>query len=349
MAIPYVPILYFLLIVILILLIILYVYPTIFFSVLPKSNAKIFNLTETSKIFDSPTEFEVGNSSTFQGFFYIDPLQRTPTAMSCDIEGYPNCVTGRFDICSCKTLNCNSCRRTGYIPILQFGDTCTLEILPAPDAGRQGKAMTQLSIRTQSSSFDTSSQLYDASGNLYDASGNLYDGPGKTPPSMLTDPLGNSYYLYTEVFALPPIPLQKWTMVTIVREGRRFHVYYNNGVVLSQQTKYPISRTMTDSTILCGNTALNGKATLFTLTPSSQSGSQIASSYSKITDTRGVPYVNTGPIPYVNTQPISDEMIGSIPGMIQIPSTNFCTSGSCIQQPIMRPAQPWLEWNSNYS
>jgi hypothetical protein len=336
-------VLYVSIIVILILLIILYVYPTIFYSVPTKTNAKVFDLSLSSSIFDSPSEFELNNSSTFQGFVYIDPLQRTSTAMLCDKEGYPSCVTGRFDVCSCKTLNCDSCRRTGYIPILQIGDTCTLEILPAPDAGRQGKAMAQLSIRTQSSSFDTSSQLYDASGNLYDASGNLYDGPGKPPPRMLIDPLGNSYYLYNEVFALPPIPLQKWTMITIVRDGRRFHIYYNNGVVLSQQTNYPIARTISETNVSCGNTSLNGKATLFSLNPSSQSGSQIASTYSQITDARGVPYVNTGPLSYLQTG------IGSSLNNIKMPSVSFCPSGGCVQPPTMRPAKPWLEWNTNYA
>ena len=289
-------ILYGLGLIVLIIFIIMYVYPSVFYPPVKVSNADVFDISSPMTVLDkaSANSFEEDTAATIQGIFYLNPLQRTPTAMRCGSAGYPNCGSGRFNQCQCGTdSTCADCGRNGYIPIFQIGDTCFLEVLPAPDAGRQGQATVQLAIRTKS----------------------------------------NDQYTM-EFLVLPPLDLQRWTMITIAREGRRFHIYYNNALVLSQKTDHMIAVTTADKGVVCGNTGLNGKGTFFSLYHSLQSGIDVSTVYSQLTDTRGVPYVNLSNVnrgPYKFTLP------------------SICPSGGCLEKPCIRPSQPWLEWDSQYA
>ena len=285
-----------------------YFYPSLFYTVLQSTPVTgPFDLSSVNKIYDSTqtTVFEQGGAATIQGLFYINPTQRTPTAINCGSDGNPSCDTGRFKTCTCTATDptcATSCKRNGYAPVLQIGNTCFLEVLVAPDAGRQGKAMAQLSVRTK-----TTNQ--DANGNPTEVSS-------------------------IEFLTLPPIPLQKWVMVTIVREGRRYHVYYNNSVVLSQKTLYNIGLS-NNKPITCGNTYFNGAAAMFTLTAGSVTGVDIAAKYSQLTDTSGAPYIDVS----LNGKKTD--------GAFKFPS--ICPPGGCFSAPTVRPAQPWLDWDTAYA
>jgi hypothetical protein len=295
-------ILYGLGIITLVIFIIIYVYPSLLYPIVKVTNADLFDLSSQAQVLDktAANDFEQEPSATVQGIFYINPLQRTPSALSCGSPG-PNCNTGRFDTCVCENASCQNCNRNGYISIFQVGDSCVLEVLPAPDAGRQGKATVQLAVRTQNNTTSTV-----------------------------------SYSI--EFLVLPPLDLQRWTMITIVREGRRFNVYYNDVLVLSQKTEHMISATTSGKGIMCGNTGVNGKAVLFTLYKGDngeQSALNISFKYKEMTDTRGVPRVN---------------LIKSLPVNIpQLTIPSFCPSGNCVEKPCIRPSQPWLDWSSSYA
>jgi len=277
-----------------IIILIIYFYPTLF----NKSTAIEFigpvNLSTATTIFntESVKSFEQNNYGTLQGFLSIVPLHRTPTAFTCGTTGNPSCDTGRFDNCTCVDTTCSNCTRNGYYPIIQIGDTLSLEILPAPDAGRPGQAMAQLAITTQT--------------NL-------------SPKTI-------------EILNLPPIPTQKWVMISIVKEGRRFSIYYNNALVLSQKTQYYVASSVGKNGIICGNPVFNGSAANFTLTQTAMAGMEIAAAYTKYSDTRGVPYVS------MKTDKKLDFTIPSL-----------CPSGGCLQTPTIRPAQPYLEWDTSYA
>ena len=43
--------------------------------------------------------------------------------------------------------------------------------------------------------------------------------------------------VFEETIPLPELPFQKWTMITIAREGRRFDIYYNGKIVTSKRTQ----------------------------------------------------------------------------------------------------------------
>lgn len=292
---------------------IVYFYPSLF-TKMTTSNIGPYDLSSQKTLFDSSnvTTYESSGSMTIQAFFYITPLQRTPTAISCNTPGNPSCEDGRFQTCTCvSNTDCTNCKSNGYLDILKIGDTVALEILPAPDAGRQGKAMTQLAIRTQTN--------MDASGNAIDASGNR--------------PLSR---VYTEYLVLPPIPIQKWCMITIVREGRRFDIYYDDTLVLSKKTSYVLSTT-TDTTkgIRVGGPGFTGYVAAANIIQSAVSGSDVVSHYNKETDTRGAPLVT-----------IPEKTITQANGFPGFNLPSFCLIGC---GPKVMPSKPLMDWETQYA
>jgi len=278
------------------------------------SNVGPYDLSSLTTLFDSSNvkTYEASGSMTVQAFFYIIPLQRTPTAMTCNTPGNPSCEDGRFHTCTCASnMDCTNCKSNGYLDLLKVGDTVALEILPAPDAGRQGKAMTQLAIRTQTN--------MDASGNAVDPSGNK--------------PLSK---VHTEYLALPPIPLQKWCLVTIVREGRRFDIYYDNALVLSKKTSYVLSTT-TDTTkgVTAGGPGFTGYVAGANIMQSAVSGYDVVAQYSKETDTRGAPFVK---IPEKTLIKANDNSGFNLPSL--------CLIGC---GPKVMPSKPLMDWETQYA
>ena len=288
-----------------------------------------YDLSKKATVFDNNQvkTFEQTESATVQGFFYVVPLQRTPTAIKCNTPGNPSCEDGRFQTCYCGVgNNCDKCERNGYAPLMTIGDTCFLELLPAPDAGRQGKAMTQLSIRTKTT--------VDASGNPL-----TIDASGSKP----------NFQSVMEFLTLPPIPTQKWVMVTISREGRRFDVYYDGSLVLSQKTLFNIATTADTTGIIAGNAAFSGYGAGFDFTGRATNGLEVAANHSQRSDTRGAPYV-TLPAD-IAIGPAAKAAASAAPGYtiggIQLPS--LCPTGGCFTGPTVRPAQPWLDWETSYA
>lgn len=59
-----------------------------------------------------------------------------------------------------------------------------------------------------------------------------------------------------EIISLPPIPMQKWVFIAILREGRRFDVIYDHRIVASQRLEnYPV---VISSPLSVGNKGLGG-------------------------------------------------------------------------------------------
>jgi hypothetical protein len=287
------------------------------------SNVGPYELSKKTSVFDNNQvrTFEQTGSATFQGFFYVVPLQRTPTAITCNTPGNPSCEDGRFHTCYCGIgNNCDNCQRNGYAPLMMIGDTCFLEVLPAPDAGRQGKVMTQLAVRTKTT--------VDASGNPL-----IIDASGARP----------NFKSVFEFLALPPIPTQKWVMLTISREGRRFDVYYDGNLVLSQKTLFNIATTSDTAGISVGNSAFSGYGAGFDFAGSVTSGLEVSAKYTLRSDTRGAPRVS---LPSDVTT-IATNSAGAATSGIKLPS--LCPTGGCFTGPTVRPAQPWLDWETSYA
>jgi hypothetical protein len=344
--------LYILLVIIIVVALVFYFYP---FTSPISSTFGPYDLSSSKTVFDAKQVklFETSPSATLQGFFYFVPMQRTPTAMTCNTPGNPSCEDGRFHTCYCGTTNdCSNCKRTGYKPLLQIGDTCFLEILPAPDSGRQGKALAQLSVVTKTSNLThpvvkpvaataaAASTAPTASAASTTQQQNAMFSVAK-PAALVNmnsqfakrEGFADTFETYVEFLTLPPIPLQKWVMITIVKEGRRFDIYYDNKLVLSQKTDNNLSTSTSQEGIKCGNAGFSGYGGVFSIKPSASTGTDIAGTYKQLTDTRGAPYI---------ALPDSKNVTP-----IKFPS--LCPSGGCIQAPSIRPAQPWLEWDTAYA
>jgi hypothetical protein len=277
-----------------------------------------FLLAELPNVFassDTDKFIEAGNAS-FQGYFYILPLDRTPTAMKCNEPGYPSCEDGRFDTCVCENSECANCVFNGYTNLISIGGIVNFQILGTPDAGRPGKAMAQLAVKTQNT---------DASGGEVDYS--------------------------VEVLNLPAVPIQKWVMITIVKTGRRYDIYYNNELVSSNKTIFMIGTNAkrTKSTTL-GDSRLSGYAGYVSMYSNSLSSADISTYYQSSSDTRGSPLLAVDLPAVAGGKPTGSGAGLSISGFVlNAPIPSLCPSGSCLEPPPTRPANPMYDWTTPYA
>jgi hypothetical protein len=121
-----------------------------------------------------------------------------------------------------------------------------------------------------------------------------------------------------EYIDLHNFPEQTWVHIVIVREGRRFTVYYNGKVAGSDRTKY--FPTINSSQFILGDKRLNGSFALPKLVPVAYHIDEIQNELSKTSDTRHEPYMPSKSIftglgcPSgilcfsTSTQPISDPL-----------------------------------------
>lgn len=295
------------------------------------------------KLYDDETNFIKNPSSTFQGFFYLENKQKPKIYTPCSSTdpSKVNCDTGRYSLCSCVEADCSICEHKGYFPLINLNGTVIMELMNVPDASRQGKAHVQLKVRTQSSG-----RISDNSGNTYNpdiSSKNTGDTVDTVDSGddITSNPAGK--YQYIETFVLPNIPYNKWFMITISREGRRFDIYYNSKLILSKHTSTNIyNDTVANKSIKIGDTNLDGKAGFFTLYPTILSGSEIASMYSSMVNTRGSPLFDTAPPTIFGNLPSLDNM-----NQVSVPS--LCPSGDCLVQPTTAPSMPFYEWSTQYA
>jgi hypothetical protein len=139
----------------------------------------------------------------------------------------------------------------------------------------------------------------------------------------------NNYFI--ETISLPAIPLQKWTVITIVKEGRRIDVYYGANPVASSYTNYvPVPANSSVNTY-AGNTAWKGSVGFFHGTLGTRNGDDVAADVSAIVDTRGVPYY---------LEQMNFDFSLNIP---------FCPLGNCNTLPTVKPRNPFAVYDSTVS
>ena len=294
-----------------------------------------FNLNDHRILFNDAS-FKTNTSVCFQGFFYLETLQKTGIIKTCspDDPTKPNCNTGRYSLCPCVGNNCSTCYHEEYVPLVDFnGSTAILEVLAAPDASRQNKTFTQLTIKTQSS--ENPSGEADTSGNYVNQS-------------------TGSFSLYMETFVLPPIPFQKWIMITINREGRRFDIYYNDILVLSKMTSAPIYNSNISKDVVVGSTKLNGSCGFFSLYSTAQNANDISRQYKSFISTRDSPLFDSSP-PTIDWKTLSVDTlpldtVPSINSSLPSMSTSaLCVGSDCLNNPANPPSRPYYEWTTSYA
>jgi len=279
-----------------------------------------YSLASKSAIIDESTakRFYSDMEGTFSAFIYLSPMNRTGSHSVCGTNpNQASCADGTFAPCPCDAASgdCATCTHAGYNSVFNISGVAGLEVLIAPDASRQGKSMTQLVVKTEGAGLSTSS---------------------------------SSSQKYIETLTLPPIPLQKWMMVTIAREGRRFDVYYNDVLVMSHKTMYmPVSNISNSnfSGITSGSSGLVGQLALANMYDTRMNMQKVTAAYAAATDTRGRPYINA-------TTSLTSDPSGLNPGFhssgVNLSSMSMCPSGGCFSAPAVKPASPLYDWSSPY-
>lgn len=90
-----------------------------------------------------------------------------------------------------------------------------------------------------------------------------------------------------ETIDLPDIPLQKWIFITILRDGRRFDIMYNDKIVASHRlTYYPA---VLPSILQIGNNKLSGSAVHMFVYPQRLDVETVIGKRATLVDTNGAP------------------------------------------------------------
>ena len=261
-----------------------------------------FSLNKTNTIIEDKNSrsFYTDSYGSFSAFFNLESLNRTGTYSPCGTPSNPAfCTDGSSAPCPCVNSDCSTCHHSGYVTILNIGEIVKLEVLNAPDASRQGKAMAVLTVKTQGAGIGSST---------------------------------TTAQYYYETLTLPPITLQKWIMISIAREGRRFDVYYDDAIVLSQKTMYmPLSNTSNSNMqgITSGSDTILGELAIANIYNYRVSTLDVSSKYSQYADTRGAPRIPT-------------DILSNL-------SVNVCPAGGCFGGPVIKPASPLYDWTTSYN
>ena len=209
----------------------------------------------TSSDFPSITaanQFLKNGTGTFQCFVYLDSLSKSGGAVGCGQPGSPQC-SGLFDPCKCATTSdCTNCAHNGYNTLVALYGVYKLEVLTAPDASRPSSVLAQLAVQTSST-------------------------------------VGSTVTNYIETIPLPPLSLQKWTMITIAKEGRRIDIYYNDHLVSSSSMQNMIVVTGDGTIVMTGDIGLSGTMGVVRFDTGRLPVTAVSALYSKLADTRGAP------------------------------------------------------------
>jgi hypothetical protein len=136
---------------------------------------------------------------------------------------------------------------------------------------------------------------------------------------------------YMEPITLPAIPLQRWTVVTIVKEGRRFDIYYGTLLVASKLcNNVPVSP-FPGSSWAAGAAGWKGQIGLFNVSQKASTKRDVVADVESMVNTRGIPY-------YL------DRM--NFDFSVNMPT---CMLGNCNMMPAVKPVNPFAIYASNVS
>jgi hypothetical protein len=121
---------------------------------------------------------------------------------------------------------------------------------------------------------------------------------------------------------------------------------------LSFTTTNPITTFAPESAgVTLGSPQLLGQAGFFFLRKKLLRAADVSAVYKEYTDTRGRPF-----LPVIEDQAANGlNLSGVFPSVamtapnLSMPSLSLCPSGSCTKTPTVRPAMPWLDWDTQYA
>lgn len=208
----------------------------------------------------------------------------------------PDCADYSFHACKCNGTDCGPCgldaSKSGYMtPLVKVGDYIQLCASGYTNQNDKSYVPALLKIRTGT----------DAGQH------------------------------YMEAIPLPAIPLQKWTIVTIVKEGRRFDVYYGAKLQTSKMTQYAPIRPDSSQQIYAGSPGnWGGNIGMFMGFNRAFYAPDVLADIESIVDTRGTPQYES-----------------SLPSL---PSMPTCLLGNCSNSlPDVKPPNQFMVYNTKYA
>jgi hypothetical protein len=244
------------------------------------------------------TDFLTSGKGTFQCFVYMDNLLRTTGYTECGtMPTQPSCSSGLYDPCPCDALA--DCTNCVHEGYRQLFNLYGVYRLEV------------LNVPDASRQNSVSAQL------------------------MVRTQAGTDAFM--ETVPLPPLELQKWTMITLSKNGRQVSVYYNNNLVSSSKMLNMITTMNPSGSIVQAgdSSGLSGTITLIRINGNTTENiTDVGNYYSSHTDTRGNPSSLT-------TTP--NEFSASIAPVKQSSMlSSMCLDGSCLHAPRIGGALPNL-------
>lgn len=226
-------------------------------------------------------------TGTFQAYIYLDSLSQTGSLSDCGTrQNQPSCSSGLYDPCSCASK---------------------VDCTNCAHAGYKNLVSLYGVYNLEVLPFPDASRPNTVSTQL----------------AVQTQTAQNNY---VETIPLPPIPLQKWVMLTISKTGRRIDVYYNDSLVSSTTMLNMISTMQPSGTIVqAGDSTLSGTIGMISMNGSSATIGSVASQFSNTSDTRGAPTKFAISLTsYTNSVAPATEY-----GVL----SSLCLDGSCLKLP----------------
>jgi hypothetical protein len=259
--------------------------------------APMYDLSKEGTRVLSSSDFSWTNEACSLRFaIFVESAPRTVSKVDCIASGAstafaPSCSDYEYKRCACNGVDCTGCNI-------------------------QGNYLTNLL------SYGGNLQLW--------ASGYTSQNDKPYVPAILKVTTASSpSQSYVESITLPAIPLQKWTVITIVKEGRRFDVYYGAKAVATKLLDYPPLSSIVTSGWTAGNSRWAGKIGLFSGVKKTQTSVDVLTDVQALVNTRGIPF-------YL------DEL--NFDFNVTIPK---CLFGNCNKLPDVKPLNPFSRYVTN--
>jgi hypothetical protein len=269
-----------------------------------------------------------GKSASYQGAAAMYQLSGDEKLVlpreNCPWDGRP--TTLRFAIyieAAPKTIAKVDCINTAT-PLTQFGPSCTdytFKTCKCNGASCTGCAITSPYL---------SKILYTGDALELWASGYTSGNDKPLVPALLKIKTAtDATQHFVESLSLPAIPLQRWTVVTIVKEGRRIDVYYGQKAVASKLCdNLPLSAA-SDGWKAGGMNGWKGQIGLFTGSMKAKTQDDINADVEALVNTRGIPF-------YLDQINFSFDL-----------TMPECMFGGCNKLPEVKPLNPFAVYNSS--
>jgi len=259
-----------------------------------------FNLATEGQTVLNTTDFTWGGEACAIRFaIFIETSPRVLTNVKCGADDetlfQPTCPTFEFHPCKCEAMFCDRCvvKENYLYKMLNISDSLEFYMAGYSPTRTESYSPALLKIRTARDSIQH----------------------------------------YMESVSLPAIPFQKWNIITIVKEGRRFDVFYGAELVASKLLDHIPIPPDSSQAWYAGNTAWNGTIGLFYGTSKEQSKDDVERDLSNLVDRRGVPF-------YITTPPLK----------FSFPTwSSFTFTGQPSALPVVAPPNPFLTYQTGFA